>query len=180
MKLSDITVVTSNKYKIAEINSILGTNHKVSTFDIPEIQSMDLDEVITAKVKEAYKLLKKPVMVEDVSVDIKALKGFPGPLVKFFVSVLGADGIAKLLINKNTNTEITASVALYNGCNLKIIKEKIKGKIADKPRGSSGFGFDPIFIPNGHTKTFAQLTKKEKNKISHRGKVLQKVKKYLS
>jgi len=61
MKISDITVVTTSKDKIAEINKILGTNHKVSKLEIPEIQSLDLDEVITQKAKEAYKKIKRPV-----------------------------------------------------------------------------------------------------------------------
>ena len=63
MKLKDLIVVTTNKNKLSEINTILGTNHQVSKIDIPEIQSLDLDEVITAKAKAAYEKLRKPVLV---------------------------------------------------------------------------------------------------------------------
>src|SRR3990172_13277590 len=73
IKLSDLVVVTTNKDKLTEINDILGTNHKVSAIDIPEIQSLDLDEVITHKAKEAYKKIKKPILVEDVSFEVGAL-----------------------------------------------------------------------------------------------------------
>src|SRR3989338_5446815 len=87
LKLSDLVVVTTNKDKLAEINEILGTNHKVSKNDITEIQSLDLDEVIADKAKKAYQIVKKPVLVEDVSLEIKSLSGLPGPLVKFFDKV---------------------------------------------------------------------------------------------
>jgi len=86
MKLSDIVVVTSNKNKISEFNAIMGTNHKVSMLDIPEIQL--LDEIITHKAKAAFRLIKKPVLVEDISLEIKALKGLPGTFVKYFLNSL--------------------------------------------------------------------------------------------
>ena len=75
MKLPDLVVVTTSKNKLSEINEILRTSHKVSTINIPEIQSLDLNEVITHKAKEAYNKIKKPVLVEDISFEIKALKG---------------------------------------------------------------------------------------------------------
>ena len=65
IKLSDLVVITSNENKLSEINAILGTNHKVSTVDVEEIQSLDLDKVIIAKAKAAYAKIKKPILVTD-------------------------------------------------------------------------------------------------------------------
>lgn len=179
MKTSDIIIVTSNKDKLAEINQILGTNHKVSTLDIPEIQSLDLDEVITHKAKSAYHKLKKPVLVEDISLEIKALNGLPGTFVKFFLEKLGTERTVKLVGKAETDTTVTAAVAIYNGKTLKIFKGSIKGTLSPKNRGKSGFGFDKVFVPKGYKKTYAQMPPSQKNKISHRSLALKKVKKYL-
>lgn len=178
MKLSDLVVVTTNENKLAEINQILGTNHKVSKIDIAEIQSLDLDEVITHKAKEAYKKIKKPIMVEDVSFEIKALGGLPGTFVKFFMETLGTERTAKLIGRAKSDTKVTCSVAIYDGKNLKIFKGEVEGTLSRKNRGTSGFFFDKIFIPKGYKKTFAELPTEIKNKISHRARALRKVKKY--
>lgn len=180
MKLSDLTVVTSSPDKLTEINEILGTNHKVSKIDIPEIQSLDLNEVITHKAKEAYQKLKKPVLVEDVSFEIKALKGLPGTFIKFFLKTLGTEGTVALVKGKNTDTKVTTAAATFDGKNLKVFKGAIYGTLSPKDRGEYGFGFDKVFIPKGYQKTLAQMQPSLKNKISHRAKVLEMVKKYLS
>ncbi len=179
LKLSDLVVVTSNKDKLAEINEILGTNHQVSKIDIPEIQSLDLDEVITSKAKSAYKKLNKPVMVEDISFEIEALNGLPGTFVKFFLSRLGTEATVKLVGKSKTDTRVTAAVAIYDGKNLKIFKGTVLGTLSSKNRGAGGFGFDKVFIPNGHTKTYAQMPLSLKNKISHRAVALKKVIQFL-
>ncbi|MBI3443521.1 non-canonical purine NTP pyrophosphatase, partial [Candidatus Woesebacteria bacterium] len=114
MKLSDLVVVTTNTGKIEEINDILGTNHKISAIDLPEIQSLDLDEVISAKAKAAYEKIKKPVLVTDVSLEIKGLNGLPGPFVKFFLKTLGAEGTVRL-VKGNRRTKVTDAVAVYDG-----------------------------------------------------------------
>lgn len=178
MKLDDLTVVTTSKDKLAEINKILGTNHKVSKIEIPEIQSLDLDEVITQKAKAAYQILKKPVLVEDISFEINALKGLPGTFIKFFLKTLGTEKTVALVRGTKTNTKVTASVAIYDGKKLKIFKGTVLGTLSKKDKGANGFGFDKVFIPNGHTMTYAQMPTTLKNKISHRAKALKKVKAY--
>ena len=178
MKLSDITVVTTSRDKLVEINKILGTNHKISKIEIPEIQSLNLDEVIAEKAKTAYKLIKKPVLVEDVSLEIKALKGLPGTFVKFFIATLGTEGTVALVKNKKTDTKVTDAIAIYDGKNLKVFKGTVYGTLSLKNRGSYGFGFDKVFIPKGYARTYAQMPDNIKNKISHRAKALKKVKEY--
>src|SRR3989344_3740524 len=179
MKLSDLTVVTTSKNKLVEINQILGTDHNVSKLDVPEIQSLNLDEVIAAKARTAYQKIKKPVLVEDISFEVKALKGLPGPFIKFFLSTLGTEGTVALVKGQDTTTKVTAAVAIYDGKNLKIFKGIIYGTLSPKNRGKYGFGFDKVFIPKGYKKTFAQMPPSLKNKISHRANALKKVKIYL-
>ncbi len=180
MRISDLTVVTTSRDKLVEINKILGTSQTVSKIEIPEIQSLNLDEVITEKAKAAYKIFKKPVLVEDVSLEIKALKGLPGTFVKFFIATLGTEGTVALVKNKKTDTKVTASAAIYDGKELFIFKGTVYGTLSPKNRGSHGFGFDKVFVPKGYSKTYAQMPDKIKNKISHRAKALKKVKKYLT
>jgi non-canonical purine NTP pyrophosphatase (RdgB/HAM1 family) len=180
IKLSDIVVVTGNKNKLDEINEILGTNHQASTLDIPEIQSLDLDEVITAKAKAAFEKINKPVLVTDVSLEIEALHGLPGPFVKYFVQTLGPAKTVDLIKGKNKKVKATDALGLYDGRTLSIFKGTLEGTLSDKPRGTQGFGFDVVFIPYGHKKTYAQMSLKEKNKISHRAKALRKLKAFLS
>lgn len=179
MKLSDIVVVTSNKHKVAEINEILGTKYKISKLEIPEIQSLNLDEVITQKAKAAYQIAKKPVLVTDVSLEIEALNGLPGPFVKFFVQTIGAAGTVNLIKSKNRKAVVTDALGLYDGSLMKIFKGTLRGTLASKPRGSAGFGFDVVFIPKGSKKTYAQMSSAEKNAISHRNIALQKLKSFL-
>ena len=145
-----------------------------------EIQSLDLDEVIIHKVKSAYAKIKKPVLVEDISLEIKVLKGLPGTFIKFFLKTLGTEGTVALVKGKKTDTKVTASAAIFDGKNLKIFKGSILGTLSPKNRGENGFGFDKVFIPRGYKKTYAQMPQSLKNKISHRGKVLKKVKLYLT
>lgn len=180
MKLSDIVVVTSNQSKIDEINAILGTSHQVSTVDVAEIQTFDLDELITAKAKAAFEKIKKPVLVADVSFEIKSLNGLPGPFVKFFLTTLGTVGTVKLIKGKSTKTKVTDVVAIYDGHKLKIFKGTIYGTLVAKNRGANGFGFDKVFIPQGYKQTLAQMPSSLKNKISHRALALKKLKKYLT
>ena len=180
IRLSDLVVVTSSKDKLAEINQILGTNHKVSTLDIPEIQSLDLDEILRHKAKEAYQQIKKPVLVEDISFHIHALHGLPGPFIKFFLNTLGTEGTVKLLGKAKTDTTVTAGVAIYDGKSLKIFEGTVYGTLSAKNKGKYGFGFDKIFIPEGYTITLGEMPPNLKNQISHRAIALNKVKRYLS
>ena len=179
MKLSDLVVITSNIGKIEEINAILGIDHKVSTIEVPEIQSLNLDEVITAKAKAAYEKIKKPVLVTDVSLEIEGFGGLPGPFVKFFLKTLGAEKTVKL-VKGSRRTKVTDAVAVYDGKILKIFKGTVWGKVVPKSRGTSGFGFDFVFVPDGYRQTYAQMPSAVKNKISHRAMALKKLKDYLT
>ncbi len=179
MDLKDLTFVTSNKNKVREIGQILGPEVRIRELDISEIQSLDLDQVVSAKAKAAFQVVKKPVVVEDVSFEIEALNGLPGTFIKFFMQRLGSEKTACLVGHEKTNTTVTAAVALYDGIKLKIFKGVTHGTLSKKDRGTSGFAFDHIFIPKGHKKTFAEMNAELKNKISHRAKAFRKLKRFM-
>lgn len=178
MHLRNLQVVTSNPDKLKEINQILKTNFQISNFDIPEIQSLDVNEVIKDKAKKAFQIFKRPVLVEDISFEVEALKGLPGPFIKYFLKTVGTEGTVKLVGQKSTKTKVTAAIAIYDGKLMKIFKGTIYGTLSKKDKGLNGFGFDKVFITKGYTKTLAQMSPNLKNKISHRALALQKVKKY--
>ena len=180
MNKTSISFITSNKHKIQEINKILGTNFVPTKLKIDEIQSLILNQVVKAKAKEAYKIIKEPILVADVSLEIEALGGLPGTFIKFFIETLGPAGTAKLIKGKNRRARLTDAIAYFDGKLLKIFKGTVEGTIAEAPKGQSGFGFDVVFIPKGYNKTYAQMSQEEKNEISHRSIALKKLKKYLT
>lgn len=179
-KIQDYIFITSNKNKALEIRQILGSSIKIKELDLDEIQSLDINKVIMAKAKAAYEIVKKPVVVEDISFEIKALNGLPGPFIKFFLMSIGTEGTVKLIGNNPSNTTVTAGIGAYDGQKLKTFKGVVKGTLSKTNKGESGFGFDRIFIPTGYKKTYAQMDPVLKNKISHRAKALEKLKTYLS
>lgn len=181
-----LTYVTSNDRKFAEAQRIFPHIQRLSV-ELPEIQSLNNREVIRAKlsaVKEKVPDAKdRIIIVEDGA---NYFEGFgknsllPGTLVKYFLDELGAEGlwkIAQAFEVKHGHIELMVGV-LEQGAQESFFEGVITGNIV-APRGSGKFGFDPIFQPDGTTKTFAEMTMEEKNKISHRGIALRKVREYL-
>lgn len=179
--MKEITFITGNEHKLREAREILGVDIKQKNIDIPEIQSVELKPVIEAKLKEAYKILQKPVIVEDVGFFSEALNGLPGALIKWFIEkTLGRDGIVKILepFDNKKATVVCAVGYTEDGETIHVFEGKINGIVVPK-RGESGFGFDPIFQPEGYSKTFAEMSAEEKNAISHRGRAFVKFKEFL-
>ena len=186
-----LTFVTGNAGKLREAQAVLGTNITQHNIDLPEIQSMDVEEVCTEKVKLAYSQLNIPVIVEDTGVYIHNMNGFPGALIKFYEKTVGLEEISKR--DGGSQVYVKSSIAYYDGKDLKVFSGIINGTVAKSvQKGSYGFGWDPIFIPNDvfisnssekisfNGKSFAQITLKEKLSVSQRGIALRELKKYLN
>ncbi|MDP3093339.1 MAG: non-canonical purine NTP pyrophosphatase [bacterium] len=171
--------VTSSENKLKEAESILGFKIDKVNLDIKEIQSLDVEEIVKDKAEKAFDLARKPVMVEDTGFYIEAWKGFPGALIKWVLKTLGNDGLCRLLQDKNRTVIAKTCVCLYNGKESMVFCGEIRGKMPEKPLGQNGFGWDPIFMPQGLTKTFAQITPEEKDRISMRKIALVKMKDFL-
>ena len=169
----DIFFASSNKNKFKEAENILQKfGIKLGFFycNLEEIQSDSINEIAINKVKTAYKLCKKPIIVEDDGLFISSLKGFPGPYSSYVFKTIGNHGILKL-VTKNRHAKFHSIIAFCNKNSIKIFEANLSGKISTKISGK-GWGYDPIFIPKGQKKTFGIL--EEKNKISHRFLALKK------
>lgn len=159
----------------------MGFPIEIADVDLVEIQSLNLEDIITNKVKEAYKKLKKPVLVDDVGIFFDAWNGFPGPFIKFLYQSGGGELILKMLAGeKNRNVTIKAAAGFYDGKKLLTCVVDVKGTVATEERGEDGWAFDFVFIPEGDTRTFAQMGTKEKNKRSHRFKSMNMMKMLLT
>ena len=166
--------LSTNTNKYAEIRPIL---HKYNitvrylNMKLREIQSESLRKIAVEKSKEAFKVISKPVIVEDDGLLIHRLNNFPGSYSSFVFKTIGNTGVLKLLSYSKDRSASFVSVFVYNdGSNLRCFVGKTDGKIASKA-GGPGWGYDPIFIPNGCELSFGQLMDK-KMLLSHRTKAI--------
>jgi len=173
----EVYFVTGNKHKFLEVEKLfreIGVSLKQLTVKLVEPQG-DLEFVAEYKLKQAYGLVKKPVVVEDAGLFIEALNGFPGPYSRYVLETIGNEGILKLMEGvENRSAYFKAVVGYYDGRILKLFEGRVYGRIAYEKRGESGFGFDPIFIPEGYSQTFAENYELKK-KISHRYRAFMKL-----
>lgn len=159
--------ITSNKNKIIEANNILGNIEGIK-LELVEIQDVNVENVITYKIKEARKKITEDFIVEDTALYLGNNKEI-GALIKFF---------SNRRIVKAYKKELAIATCAIGHSNGKIFLGEIKGKIVS-PKGKNGFGWDCIFKPDGFNKTFAEMTNEEKNKISHRKIALEKLRIFL-
>ncbi len=175
-----ITFITGNAAKAEQLARHLDFPVTHQKLDLLEMQSLDLREVVTNKAKEAYKHVQSSVLVDDTSVVFHALGRLPGPLIKWFVYELKNQGMCKLLDGYNDRSATaTVCFGLYDGKNTHVFEGKITGKIANRPRGDNGFGWDSIFIPDGYTKTRGEMDQDEQDQTSPRRQALKKLEAYL-
>lgn len=178
--MKKILFATGNEGKIIEAQAILEIPVEVVTIQIDEVQSMDLEYVARRKTEEAYKMLKKPVITDDVGVFIEAWNGFPGPFAKFILDELGNVRILEILENEtNRNVIVKSAIGYHDGKEVHVFTGEVRGTLAFKEEGTDGWGFDPIIIPDGQNQTYAQMASNKKNQLSHRKKALDKLKNFL-
>lgn len=189
-ELPPLTFVTGNKKKLEEVKYIFSSTSKNLPFeitnqkiDLPELQGDDPVEIAKEKCKLAADQIQGPCFTEDTSLCFYALGGLPGPYIKWFLEKCGHDGLNKMLAGFNDNSAYAQTVFAFTlgpGCPVEVFDGRTEGKIVP-PRGSLDFGWDPVFEPlEGNGKTYAEMTKDEKNAISHRGRSLAKLSTYLS
>ncbi|HEX5757886.1 MAG TPA: non-canonical purine NTP pyrophosphatase [Thermoanaerobaculia bacterium] len=164
-------LVTGNPGKLAEARRLAGDGLEAVALDLPEIQSLDLLAVLRAKADEAWRRLGRPLVVEEAGLELAALNGFPGPLVKWMLDAVGAEGIARAAAALG-ETRATARAALLvrTAEGERVAEGAAEGELVLPGRGGLGFGFDPVFLPAGGSRTFGELSGAEKDAVSHRGK----------
>lgn len=170
--------ITGNKGKLAEVQSLLGDVEALD-IDLSEIQELDAHKIIKAKLEEALKHHSGEFIVEDTSLYFDAMNGLPGPLIKWFMKTVGNEGLYKMAQTfGNFNAEAKTIIGYSgHGGNIEYFEGIIKGTIV-APKGE-GFGWDPIFQPEGYSKTFGELSADEKNSFSMRKRAVAKLKEHL-
>ena len=173
MLLNDpgFTLVTGNRNKLIEAERILGMTLACEALDLPEIQSLDMFEVLRAKGEEAWRRLRRPVVVEETGLELDALGGFPGPLVKWMLQAVGSQGIARTVHGLGDPRATARCALLYLDGTREVVAEgETRGELVLEPRGGGGFGWDPVFLPDGRTETYAELGVEVKDQLGHRGR----------
>lgn len=178
-----IVFATNNAHKLSEIRRIVGDR-----LDILSLKEIGCDEVIpeTGSTLEENSRIKARYVKErygydcfadDTGLEVVALNGAPGVHSARYAPGEGHDSAAnmKLLLANLRNTEdrrarFRTVITLIAGGIETSVEGIVEGRIGEKPAGNDGFGYDPIFIPENETRTFAQMSAEEKNKISHRGR----------
>jgi XTP/dITP diphosphohydrolase len=172
-----IWFATSNDHKFEEARFVLqalGIILQRLPSKGPELQSCDPSEVAVHAAAGAYRTSLKPLFVEDTGLFIESLRGFPGTRASFAFQTLGLEGILKLMDGISARgAEFVSAVAYCDGSSEpRAFVGRLKGRVALRPLGERGFGFDPIFVPTGERRTLAQITFAEKCAISHRANAL--------
>lgn len=181
----ELYFATGNTHKLAEANSILskfGILLKPAPSPKIEIQSESLEEIARYAAEAAYRSLGSPLVVEDSGLFVESLKGFPGPYSSYVYKTIGCGGILRLLEGCTDRRARFECVVVYaSGEDMRSFIGIAKGSIAEAPRGSGGFGFDPIFISEENDgKTFSELRPSEKSAVSHRGRAFRALGAWLS
>jgi XTP/dITP diphosphohydrolase len=175
--------ITTNKNKVKEAEKILnGFQIKQIDREYPEVQGDSSIEVVRFAI-DFLRNEKKVLILEDTSLFVESLKGFPGAYASYVQKTIGNEGILALMKDsKNRKAYFETAIGYHSlslSENTKIFAAKCYGTIACEKRGENGFGYDPIFVPEGNDKTFGEMSTKEKNLYSHRAKAFKKLKAWL-
>jgi XTP/dITP diphosphohydrolase len=185
--MTSIVLATRNKHKIEEIRTILSDLplQVLTLNDFPNVpplkeEGITIQENSLQKAQMVYEHTKTPTLADDSGLEVFYLNGRPG----VFSARYAGDGATDEANNKKLLQEMLgvpprrrraqfrAVLTLLNGTTIETTEGICPGMLAEAPRGTNGFGYDPIFLPNGFSRTYAELTAGEKNTISHRAKAL--------
>ena len=192
MDNNSLIFATNNQNKVNEIRAVLNNEFDILTLieagidiDIPEPHNT-LEANATEKSKTIYHLTQKNCFSEDTGLEVACLNGEPGVKSARYAGESRdfSSNIEKLLLNmqgcSNRNAQFRTVISLIINEKEYLFEGICKGQIALKESGSNGFGYDAVFVPNGSTSTFAEMTLTEKNIFSHRKKALEKLINFLT
>lgn len=184
-----ILIATSNRHKSEEIAAILAGFDGLSVLTLSDLAAdppqpvedgATLEENAYIKAREIHDATGLPTLADDTGLEVEALDGKPGVYSARYAGEAAtyADNCAKL-VSELTSRGATNFAARFrtvmcfvDGARTLFAEGIVSGRIVLKPRGSAGFGYDPLFVPDGETRTFAEMTSEEKNRISHRARAL--------
>ena len=170
---------TENRNKYAEaarIAASFGLVMKHLKLRKEEIQSQNLSDIASFAARQAAESTGKSIVVEDAGFFVRGLGGFPGPYSSYVFDTLGWEGVLRLLHNVRNREALFEAVVAYcePSHHPSCFTGRVKGTVTKRAKGSNGFGFDPIFVPRGNRRTFAEMTPEVKNLYSHRAKAFTK------
>ncbi|MBI2631149.1 non-canonical purine NTP pyrophosphatase [Candidatus Nomurabacteria bacterium] len=163
--MKNITYITGNQKKADYLASYLGHPISHKKVDLDEIQSLDLKKIIQHKVRQAYDIVKGPVVVEDTSFEIKTLGGLPGPFIKYFLERMTYEDICALVDGKDRSATGRCVFGYFDGEHEEYFEGSVNGTVSHKPAGEGAFGFGRIFMPEGFNGTQAELNKEDHEKM---------------
>lgn len=188
----DLLFATSNKNKVIEIKKVLPKEFNIKSLDdigfceeVPENENTIEGNAIF-KANYIYKKYNLNVFADDTGLEVDSLNGKPGVHSARYagISKNSTDNINKLLKKlknkKNRKARFKTIIALILNSKIHTFEGVVEGIITKKPKGENGFGYDPVFIPSGYTKTFGELSIEEKNSISHRSLAMNKLIDFIS
>lgn len=179
--MQEITFITGNPGKAAYLSEHFHIPVAHKKLDLEEIQSLDVQTVVADKAQRAFAIMQTPVLVEDVSLIYTSLKTLPGPFIKWFLESLGTEGLCRLAdASPDRSARAEVAFALCDATGVHIFSGVMNGTIAQTPRGDVGFGWDPIFIPEGYTETWAEMSSEAKHASSMRKQPLDELKVFLT
>lgn len=187
----ELVFASNNKHKVKEISSIIGKDIKMLslndfniTEDIPE-NEMTLEGNALAKARYVHEKTGRNVFADDTGLEIDALEGLPGVHSARFAgenkdSAANIEKALAMLGNKeNRNARFRTVIALIIDGKEFLFEGIVNGSIIKEKRGMEGFGYDPVFIPEGCTETFAEMPLSKKNTMSHRARAFTKLREFL-
>lgn len=189
--MPSLIFATNNEHKLKEIQNLIHGGYKIIGLrelgldeDIPETaESLEGNALLKARyIRDRYKL---DCFADDTGLEVDALGGSPGVHSARYAGEDGNSGknIDKLLDElkgkEDRNAQFRTVIALLLGDDEILFTGKVRGRILEKRRGNDGFGYDPVFLPEGCEQTFAEMPLQKKNKISHRARAMEKLVKFL-
>ncbi len=178
----DVAFVTTNRGKFQEAREILrpyGIRLVWLRRELVEPQAEDLRTVAVAKLRSVP---RRPgwVLVEDSGLFVRSLRGFPGVYSAHFLKLWGFPPLLELLRRRPRRASFRSVAALRQGRTIRTFAGEVRGSIAARASGRGGFGYDPIFVPDGYRVPFARLPPETKNRLSHRGRSMRQVGRFLA
>ena len=185
--MKTIVFASANTHKLDEIRAMLPADIELlSSADIGFTEEVDetgdtFEENAELKAEALYNFSGKPCFADDSGLEVKALKKQPGvKSARYAGEPVNHQKNTELLLRnlegkKNRSARFVTLICLKTADKTLFFEGEVKGSIATEPRGTNGFGYDPVFIPEGETRTFAEMSSEEKNAISHRKNAVMKL-----
>ncbi len=182
---------TNNIHKLKEVQEVVGDSFQIESMrslgineDIPEDQQT-LEGNALQKARFLYDRTGESCFADDTGLEVDALNGAPGAYSARYAGDAknSFDNMALLLKNmsgkQNRKARFRTVIALILDGKEYLFEGVVNGTIAEEPRGTAGFGYDPLFVPDGYSTTFAEMDSEAKNAISHRGRAVEKLAAFL-